>query len=142
MSLNKDTMKVSTAMRFAKEYYDDSTYDHVVRVAGYVAENEMIPSEYRDECVALAFMHDLLEDTEYKTCMLPEYFEKALILLTKNSEQSYEDYCKEIRKTDYTNWRMCAYWVKLADIKDHLNQVDTLTDYLKKRYLSGLRYLL
>lgn len=35
-----------------------------------------------------------------------------------------------------------AYWVKLADMKDHLSLTDTLTDKLKEKYLSGMRYLL
>lgn len=142
MTLDKEPVKISDAIRIAKKYYDDDTFNHAMRVAGYVAENRTIPPGYRDECVCLAVMHDLLEDTECNIAGLPENFYKALNLLTKKDDISYDDYCKMIRDTGYTNWRMCVYWVKLADIKDHLNLIDTLTDKLKEKYLSGLRYLL
>lgn len=145
MSMDRDPIKVSTALNFAKKYYSKEGYDHAMRVAGYVAEMETIPCEYRDECVALAIMHDLCEDTDfsesYSFQSLPEYFKNALILLTKPKEVSYVDYCKELRCTD-TNWKMCAYWVKLADMKDHLCQKETLTDRLKEKYLEGLAELL
>lgn len=146
MSMDRDPIKVSAALKFAKEYYSKEGYDHAMRVAGYVAEMEIIPREYRDECVALAIMHDLCEDTNfsesYSFQSLPEYFKNALILLTKPKEVSYVDYCKELRCTDFTNWKMCAYWVKLADMKDHLCQKETLTDKLKEKYLEGLAELL
>ena len=146
MSMDREPIKVSTALKFAKEYYSKKGYDHAMRVAGYVAEMEIIPREYRDECVALAIMHDLCEDTDfsesYNFQSLPEYFKNALILLTKPKEVSYVDYCKELRCTDFTNWKMCAYWVKLADMKDHLCQKETLTDKLKEKYLEGLAELL
>lgn len=65
MSLDREPMKVSTAMRLAKQYYTKEGYEHASRVASYVAENMVIPFEYRDECIALAFVHDLLEDTDF-----------------------------------------------------------------------------
>ncbi len=143
MSLDKEPMTVSTAMRLAKEYYSEKGYEHAMRVAGYVAEMMIIPREYRDECICLAIMHDLVEDTEFEySAYMPEYFGKALELLTKPKEMSYVDYCKRLRCTDYTNYKMCAYWVKLADMKDHLCQTETLTDKLKAKYLEGMAYLL
>lgn len=140
--LDREPIRISYATRVAKEYYDENTYNHAMRVAAYVADNETILPEYRDECICLAIMHDLLEDTDYNPASLPEYFGKALRLLSKPKDMSYDDYCKNIHNTEYINWKMCAYWVKLADIKDHLNLTDTLTDKLKEKYLSGLRYLL
>lgn len=44
-------------------------------------------------------------------------------------------------KEEYKNYPE-AYWVKLADMKDHLAQTDTLTDKLKDKYLTALPYLL
>ena len=35
-----------------------------------------------------------------------------------------------------------VYWVKIADMRDHLEQTDTLTDKLKEKYLAALPYLL
>jgi hypothetical protein len=87
-------------------------------------------------------MHDLIEDTEYTGSELPENFYKALKLLTKPKEQDYIEYIKNIKDTSNTDWRICAYWVKLADMKDHLAQTDTLTDKLKEKYLNALPYLL
>lgn len=146
MSLDREPIKVFTALNFAKKYYSKEGYDHAMRVAGYVAEMEIIPREYRDECIALAMMHDLCEDTDfsesYSFQSLPECFKAALVLLTKPKDIPYANYCKTLRCTDYTNWKMCAYWVKLADMKDHLCQKETLTDRLKEKYLEGLAELL
>lgn len=142
MSLDKEPMKVSRALKIAKKYYSQNGLEHALRVAAYVAENDTIPDEYADECVALAIMHDLLEDTNFHSYGLPENFEKALNVLTKPEDISYDDYCKNIKDTNHLNYRKCAYWVKLADMKDHLSLTDTLTDKLKEKYLSGLRYLL
>lgn len=126
----------------AMKYYDKETYYHAYRVANYVYENNLIPTEYRSVCVQLAIMHDLLEDTEYDGKDLPEDFKKALDILTKPKEMSYDDYCKNIKNTNREIYKEWAYWVKLADIKDHLSLTDTLTNKLKEKYLSGLRYLL
>jgi (p)ppGpp synthase/HD superfamily hydrolase len=142
MSLDREPIKISYALKVAKQYYTKDKYDHAMRVADYIVENEIIPYEYQDECVALAFMHDLIEDTEYTGSGLPENFYKALKLLTKPEEQDYIEYIKNIKDTGHTNWRMCAYWVKLADMKDHLSQTETLTDRLKEKYLKALPYLL
>jgi hypothetical protein len=143
MGLDREAMKVSDAMKIAKEFYSKEGYDHAMRVAGYVAENMSIPHSYRDECVCLAIMHDLIEDTEYKGySYLPGNFKKALLLLTKPKDMSYVDYCKKLRCIDNTNYAMCAYWVKLADMKDHLTLKETLTDNLKVKYLEGLAELL
>lgn len=143
MSLDRESIKVANALRVAKEYYPKDKYEHVIRVMQFVADNEMIPHEYKDDCIALAIMHDLWEDTDYpRGCGLGENFSKALELLTKPKDKDYNEYIKNIRDTSNTNWRICAWWVKLADMKDHLTQTETLTDKLKEKYLSALPYLL
>ena len=142
MALDREPVKLSYALRMAKEYYPKDTYDHAMRVMQYVADNEMIPYEYREDCLVLAVMHDLLEDTEYIASSLPEYTRKALILLSKPKDMDYIEYIKDIKNTSYINWRMCAWWVKLADMKDHLAQRETLTERLRDKYLEALPYLL
>lgn len=142
IGLDIEPIKVSFALQMAKEYYPEIKYNHAMRVMQYVAENDMIPNEYKDECISLAIMHDLIEDTEYTGSGLPENFYKALLLLTKPKDKDYIEYIKDIKNVGNTNWRMCAYWVKLADMKDHLAQTDTLTDKLKDKYLKALPYLL
>lgn len=128
-------------MRLAKKYYDEKTYDHVMRVASFVANNDMIPDRDMDNCISLAIMHDLLEDTEYKyDSTLSKGFTDCLELLTKPKDIEYVEYIKKI-KENYIDFPE-AYWVKLADIKDHLTQTETLTDKLKEKYLTALPYLL
>jgi hypothetical protein len=142
MALDKEPVQVSFALMMAKAHYPEDKYNHALRVMQYVAENDMIPFEYKEECVSLAIMHDLMEDTQYTGSGLPENFYKALKLLARPKDQEYAIYIKNIKDTCFTNWRMCAYWVKLADMKDHLTQTETLTDSLKKRYMNALAILL
>ena len=142
MSLDfSNPVRIVDAIRYASNY-SDKTFSHVMRVAAIVAENRIIPVDLMDDCISLAIMHDLLEDTDCKPSDLPENFGRALNLLTKQDGVSYEDYCKNIKDACISNYGRCAYWVKLADIKDHLSLTDTLTDKLKEKYLNGLRYLL
>lgn len=133
---------IGYAMRMAKEYYDEKTYTHAARVAQYVAENNLIPDDKMDDCIALAWMHDLLEDTNYTLVgiELSEEFDYCLELLTKSKDMNYIEYIKKI-KDNYIDFPE-AYWVKLADMKDHLAQTETLTDKLKEKYLAALPYLL
>jgi (p)ppGpp synthase/HD superfamily hydrolase len=142
MALDKKPFSIATALKIAKQYYDEETYAHAMRVAGYVAENMSIDQEYREDCVALAIMHDLLEDTDFKPYGIPEDFLKALKLLTKNKDEDYVTYCSKLRPTSYLNYQNCAYWVKLADMKDHLSLTETLTEKRKEKYLAGLAALL
>lgn len=133
---------IGYALRIAKQYYDSETYDHAIRVATYVANNDMVSNEDMDNCIALAIMHDLLEDTVYTThdSGLSKDFCDCLDLLTKTENVNYIEYIKKIKKyyIDYPE----VYWVKLADIKDHFEQRNTLTDNLKEKYIEALSYLL
>lgn len=142
MSLDNTPTSVSYALKMAKQYYPKDKYDHAIRVMGYVAENEMIPYDHKDDCIALAIMHDLIEDTEYTGSGLPQNMYKALKVLSKPKDEDYIAYIKRIKECNHTDWGMCAYWVKLADMKDHLAQTETLTDRLKDKYLKALPYLL
>lgn len=142
MSLDFKPMTISVALDLARQYYDEKTYAHALRVAGYVADNKAIPANLRDECICLAIMHDLLEDTDYRPDDIPENFKIALELLTKPKEMSYKEYCQSLQCSRGTGPRICAYFVKLADMKDHLSLKDTLTDKLKAKYLEGLAELL
>lgn len=64
----------------------------------------------------------------------------CLQLLTKDKDCTYEEYIKHI-KEEYPYYPK-AYWVKLADMKDHFCQTETLTDKLKEKYLTAIPYLL
>lgn len=134
------------AMELAEHFYNEKTYQHAMRVAGYVASNKVIPEYLRNDCVCLAIMHDLIEDTDFEARDLPDdycNFRNALILLTKRKDAKYTDYCNQIAsKKCTTSYGICAYFVKLADMKDHLMLKETLTDKLKEKYLTGLAELL
>lgn len=142
MSLDREPVKVNYALRIAKQYYDESTYNHALRVMQFIADNEMIPMEYKEECIALAIMHDLCEDTAYESDELPNNFRVALALLTKPRCMNYIDYIQRIKDSSDASSGKCAWWVKLADMKDHLSQTETLTDRLKEKYLAALPILL
>ena len=134
---------IGQAILTARKYYDENTFYHAMRVAAYVADDNLVSSSDKDNCIVLAIMHDLLEDTDYKIdehSIINHRLEECLKLLTKSESVSYEDYLKNIKENYATHPE--AYWVKLADMKDHLSLTDTLTEKLKEKYLSGLRYLL
>lgn len=142
MGLDEYPMKISQALVLSKKYYDADTYAHVLRVMQYVADNDMIPTEYREECVSLAIMHDLLEDTKFETFGLPSNFTKALELISMQKNMTYMDYIRNIKENTDSTWGKCTWWVKIADMKDHLSLTDTLTEQRKKKYLEALAYLL
>ena len=138
---------ITYAIRVARKYYDESTYYHVMRVAGYVANDNLIKEDKLDRCTAIAIMHDLVEDTDFNYFRdstqeeYDSYNEECLKLLTRDKENiSYEDYLINIKK-NYNSYPE-AYWVKMADMKDHLLETDTLTDKLKEKYLKALPCLL
>lgn len=132
---------IGYALRTAKRFYTKDKYEHAIRVANYVAENDLIPENMMDDSIALAIMHDLLEDTEYKiNSGLGSYFNDCLRLITKPKEQNYIDYIKFIRQ--HADSHRLTYWVKIADMKDHLSQTETLTEQLKEKYLAAIPYLL
>lgn len=141
------SFSITEAFQYAHFFYDEETYQHAMRVAGYVSENYSIPSFHKADCVCLAIMHDLIEDTDFDIdCISDNHknFKKALLLLTKNNNEKYEEYCKRILPTvdKKEAYQLCAYWVKLADIKDHLSLTETLTEKRKEKYIKGLAILL
>ena len=132
---------VNDVQKVAKSYYDEKTYEHAKRVCNYVIENQLIPTSIKYNCFVLAWMHDLLEDTDFRPePEFDEYLLECLIHLTKSREEDYLTYIKRIKSTAHIYPEV--YWVKLADMKDHLAQKETLTDKLKKKYLEALPYLL
>lgn len=133
---------IAHALKMAKLYYDENNFYHAIRVACYIVENPLIPDEIMNNCIALAIMHDLCEDTKYprEDTLLNSHFVNCLDLITKEKDEDYIKYIDIIKK--YAEKFPEAYWVKIADMKDHLSQTDTLTDKLKEKYLKGLAHLL
>ena len=128
--MTNNTIDYKYADFLAHVYYDEKTYEHACRVVKYVAENDLIPIDLLDSCMILAIMHDLLEDTVYTPDeTIPEDLVSALKLISKPDDMDYIDYIRQIRDTHGVPWRECAYFVKLADMKDHLMQKETLPVY-------------
>ena len=137
---------IGKVLHWARFYYPEETFFHVCRVAEYVTSNKAVPAHMKEQCYIVALAHDLLEDTDFDIedfkkaeriyCHAEEMTE-ALKLLTHNKkEDTYEEYISKIPKGSI------AYWVKMADMKDHLNLKETLTEKRKEKYLNGLAILL
>lgn len=138
---------IPQAIKLAKENYSEKGFDHALRVAEYASENKMIKDkDTMDTVYALAILHDLVEDTNITIIDITTKFNnyepivEGLKLLTKEKGADYIKYIKKIKSMSCSYPE--AYWVKLADMKDHLAQTDTLTDRLKEKYLTALPYLL
>ena len=137
---------IQKILKIACENYDEKTLQHALRVAQYTIENPLTKKICNEEfayCCAIA--HDLLEDTKITIQDITDSIdydkssiERVLTALTHNKEQdSYVDYIKKIKDISQT-----AYLIKLADMKDHLMQKDTLTEKLQKKYWEAIPYLL
>lgn len=139
--------RISSVLRLCASAYKLETYMHCLRVAEYAANNVVVKDneDSRETAYILGLCHDLLEDTEvtlehiseatgYSLCFL----ENVLGALTKQSDESYVNYIQRVK----SNSSFYTYIVKLADMKDHLTQVNTLTDRLKEKYWEALPYLL
>ena len=88
----RNSVTIETALELAYKHYDEKTFNHAMRVAAYVANNHAILGSYKNDCIALAIMHDLIEDTSYDAEGLKydsSNFYKALQLLTKKDDVSY-----------------------------------------------------
>lgn len=138
---------VKNALKIAREYYDEETFYHAMRVAAYVSGSNLIPQNKREMCVIIAMMHDLLEDTEFNSSLYFDCYNtddchmfSCIELLSKKEDIQYADYLRDI-KENYENYPK-AYWVKLADMKDHLNQKETLTEKLKEKYINSIAELM
>ena len=126
--------------------YDTKTFNHCLRVANYVVDNVCLENdEEKETAFILAMCHDLLEDTTVTTEDIhtitgyaKSFLDNVLGALTKQKNEKYIDYIKRLK----TNKSTYPYIIKLADMKDHLNQTETLTEKLRDKYWEALPYLL
>ena len=140
-----DIYDISKVIKLCYENYDEKTMNHVLRVADYAWESPIFKSLDRIHVYATALCHDLIEDTDITLEQLENTLGVsgtqiiiALKLLTKKENEQYIDYIKRIKESK----NILAYCVKLADMKDHLSQKETLTDKLKEKYWNAIPYLL
>lgn len=141
-----DMKRTTALLSLCAERYDEKTFQHCLRVAKFAAENVCLESE--DEKLTayqVALAHDLIEDTTTSIEEIAEamgssisFVENVLSALTKGKTEKYVDYIIRLKK----NTSPYPYIVKLADMKDHLTQTDTLTDKLREKHIEALPYLL
>ena len=112
------------------ERYPIEIRKHAERVAKYV-------EIYGGTCKYVALLHDIIEDTETTLDEIPEDMRNDVDILTRKENETYFDYIHRI----IDSGSRIAMIVKLADIYDHLEQVETLKPSLKKRYEKTKRIL-
>lgn len=137
---------IEEAKELAKRFLDEKTYLHSQRVAAFTEENPMIPQALKEHCIALAWLHDLWEDSP---CPAEEILsldsgQKLTVhmhyITHRIQEKTYEEYICSIKNAQELYPEV--WWVKLADMKDHLSQRETLTQRLKEKYTRALAILL
>ena len=153
MTKEKDIVK--DAMDIASNYHDNmvdkyghSYFEHLERVAERVREMEYDMVDETSEIdlyVAAAYLHDVIEDTDYSVKELTEKFgeviAEAVKLLTRDKEETYADYVTGIKKSVFLEGKI-ARVVKLADLFDHLMGATPCPPSLVKRYEKSLYSLI
>lgn len=135
--------RVSALLIFAEKYYSKKKFKHAMRVANYAAE-AAYDSHYvkPEEAFVVGLAHDLIEDTDCPqdelNVILGDAAFSSVCILTKGDDTPYEDYIHEV----LDSCDKVAIHVKRADMKDHMAQIDTLTDKLRDKYLPILHYFL
>lgn len=104
---------------------------HAVRVADMCVKHGF-------DYMMVGLLHDIIEDTDTTLDELPEDIRVDISTLTRRSDETYFEYINRIK--NYGSNR--AITVKLYDIKDHLQQKDTLSKSLENRYLKACDILM
>lgn len=138
-------------IRFCEKHYDAETFAHAMRVA-CISTTLGISIEDKGELFVSALCHDLIEDTDVTLDDLRTFLSSsssfnidytyclsAIECVTRQKEtETYQEYIKRIKnKGSYD-----AQIIKIADLKDHLEQKDGLKESLKDRYVDALCELL
>ena len=153
MIKEKDIVK--DAKELAKKLHEGMTdkygnpyFEHLERVADRVWEMEYDMVDETSEInlyVAAAYLHDVIEDTDYSVKELTDKFgetiAEAVKLLTRDKEETYADYVIGIKKSMFLEGKI-ARVVKLADLFDHLMGPTPCPANLVKRYEKSLYSLI
>ena len=139
------TKEIAKIIKLCYDNYDEKTMAHVLRVADYAFTSPLTLQVFIENLYVVAICHDLLEDTNVTLEDIKNIIGDkntkvldALYLLTKPKDMDYIEYIKKIKQSN----NLLAYCVKLADMKDHLTQSETLTEKLKEKYWNAIPYLL
>jgi (p)ppGpp synthase/HD superfamily hydrolase len=105
----------------------------------YITHPEAVANSVEPKYKVVAWLHDVLEDTEFTASDLlllnfkPDDVH-ALILLDKTKQSNYDTYLKNIKRNDK------ARVIKIADIKHNLS--DKPKPKTKERYINALNFLI
>ncbi len=121
--MNGDKIKVANVV--AKLALDADTYAHTLRV---------VAMSKTDMQTVVAYLHDVVEDSAVTLADLRDlgfdgYIVHAVDALTRRATETYAEYINRVGATDEV-----ARAVKIADLRDHLQERATLKDSLKVRY--------
>lgn len=126
--IKKDFYHKLLAVELLMEVCDFDLFDKLYTHSTDVAK------KVEGKAKVVAFLHDIVEDTPATVEDIEHMFgiriAEAVDLLTRKKEDTYFDYIHKIA----TSGDKLAIEVKLADLADHLEKVDTLKPSLKKRY--------
>jgi hypothetical protein len=123
---------IARALHFGQtDKAGDPYIEHVERV---------VASVFSDECKAVAWLHDVVEDTQVSCAALlaagiPTVVVDAVRVLTKPYGEPYLKYIDSIKASG----NPLAFVVKVADLRDHLRA--NCPESLRERYMAAL-YLL
>ena len=125
---------------------------HLERVANRVRDMEYNMVDETSEInlyIAVAYLHDVIEDTEMELWEIESKFGKdiavSIDLLTRKEGVPYSEYVERIRrdaKSDVIKSGKIARVVKLADLFDHLMGPTPCPSHLIKRYEKSLYTLI
>lgn len=128
--------------------YGNPYFEHLDRVANRVREMEYDMVDETSEInlyIAAAYLHDVIEDTDYLIGDLIDEFgetiAEAVKLLTRDKEETYADYVSGIKKSVFLEGKI-ARVVKMADLLDHLMGPTPCPPNLVKRYEKSLYSLM
>ena len=104
----------------------------------YNIDEDTLCEAYDSDAYIVALLHDVVDDSNVTVSLIADLFGmlifESVLLLTKQSDQTYRGYIEEISTNNY------AKKVKIADLKLNLSQPDTKPS-LVKRYTEALEVL-
>lgn len=135
------------AEQLAREAHEGQTYGdrpyayHLEKVAGHVRKHD--PS---DNMIAVAWLHDTLEDTHLDRndlieAGISEVVVRAVEILTRKKGEPYDIYINRIwweHETIDPEARRLALHVKQADLICHLMHAEYIPESLVRRYVQAL----
>jgi (p)ppGpp synthase/HD superfamily hydrolase len=128
--------------------YGNPYFYHLERVANRVRDMEYNMVDETSEInlyIAVAYLHDVIEDTD---CLIGDLIDEfgetvaeAVKLLTRDKEETYANYVVGIKNSVFLEGKI-ARVVKLADLFDHLMGPTPCPPHLIKRYEKSLYTLI